>query len=191
MKTISPLVAQCRIATPLGPLTLAATVRGLAAALFDAQRHHPGAFAVADDPEHRVLAQAARELEDYFAGRRRHFAVPLDPQGTPFQQQVWRALLAIAPGTTTSYGALAVQLGRPAAARAVGAAVGRNPVGIIVPCHRVVGSSGALTGYAGGLPRKRALLALEAAGVPLALEAAGAPRATDAALARPSTPAAA
>ncbi|MBX3602739.1 MAG: methylated-DNA--[protein]-cysteine S-methyltransferase [Rubrivivax sp.] len=158
----APLVAQCRIATPLGPLTLAATARGLAAALFDAQRHHPGALDVPENPAHPVLVQAAREFADYFAGRRRHFTVPLDPQGTPFQQQVWRALLAIAPGRTTSYGALAAQLGRPAAARAVGAAVGRNPVAIIVPCHRVVGSSGALTGYAGGLPRKRALLALEA-----------------------------
>lgn len=156
------LVAQCRIATPLGPLTLAATARGLAAALFDAQRHHPGELPAPENPAHPVLAQAAREFAEYFAGRRRHFTVPLDPQGTPFQQQVWRALLAIAPGRTTSYGALAAQLGRPAAARAVGAAVGRNPVSIIVPCHRVVGSDGALTGYAGGLPRKQALLSLEA-----------------------------
>lgn len=162
MNRTPALVAQCRIATPLGPLTLAATPRGLAAALFDGQRHHRGMLGAPEDPAHPVLAQAAREFAEYFAGRRRHFELPLDPQGTPFQQQVWRALLGIAPGTTTSYGALAAQLGRPAAARAVGAAVGRNPVAIAVPCHRVVGSAGALTGYAGGLPRKRALLALEA-----------------------------
>jgi len=160
MKT--DLVAQCRIDTPLGPLTLAATGRGLAAALFDAQRHHPGEIPAPPRPGQAHLAQAAHELAAYFAGTLRHFTVPLDPRGTPFQQQVWRALLGIAPGHTTSYGALAAQVGRPAAARAVGAAVGRNPIAIIVPCHRVVGSDGSLTGYAGGLPRKRALLALEA-----------------------------
>ena len=160
MKT--DLVAQCRIDTPLGPLTLAATARGLAAALFDAQRHHPGAIAAPQAPGQAHLALAAREFAAYFAGTLRHFTVALDPQGTPVQQQVWRALRGIAPGRTTSYGALAAQLGRPTAARAVGAAVGRNPIAIIVPCHRVVGSDGSLTGYAGGLPRKRALLALEA-----------------------------
>jgi methylated-DNA-[protein]-cysteine S-methyltransferase len=161
----TPFEAQCRTETPLGPLTLVATARGLAAALFDAQAHHPGAFGVPVQPEHPHLALAAREFATYFdsalPARSIHFSVPLDPQGTPFQQQVWQALLGIAPGALSSYGAVARQLGRPDAARAVGAAVGRNPISIIVPCHRVVGSSGALTGYAGGLHRKQALLRRE------------------------------
>jgi methylated-DNA-[protein]-cysteine S-methyltransferase len=161
------LQAQCRIDTPLGPLTLAATARGLAAALFDAQSHHPGPLGVPEDHRHPHLALAAREFAAYFGGAASRagtgFTVPLDAQGTAFQQQVWQALLGIAPGQLSSYGAVARQVGRPAAARAVGAAVGRNPISIIVPCHRVVGAHGALTGYAGGLPRKQALLALEGA----------------------------
>jgi len=105
---------------------------------------------------------AAAQLEDYFAGRRAHFDLPLDlSRGTHFQQLVWRALLRIPRGVTTSYAALGAAIGRPAAARAVGAAVGRNPVSVIVPCHRVLGSNGSLTGYAGGIERKRRLLALE------------------------------
>lgn len=157
------LEAQCRIDTPLGPLTLAASARGLAAAWFDAQAHHPGELAAPIDPQQRHLAQAALEFAAYFDGRSRVFAVPLDAQGTPFQQRVWQLLLAIPPGALSTYGELARQVGQPAAARAVGAAVGRNPISIIVPCHRVVGSNGALTGYAGGLPRKEALLRLEGA----------------------------
>ncbi|HSQ73579.1 MAG TPA: methylated-DNA--[protein]-cysteine S-methyltransferase [Rubrivivax sp.] len=157
------LVAQCRIETPLGPLTLAATARGLAAALFDAQSHHPGAIEAPVDPRHPHLALAAREFAAYFAGTGQRFTVALDPAGTPFQQRVWQALLEIAPGTRLSYAEIARRLGRPGAARAIGAAVGRNPIAIIVPCHRVVGSDGSLTGYAGGLPRKRALLAHETA----------------------------
>jgi methylated-DNA-[protein]-cysteine S-methyltransferase len=157
------LQAQCRIATPLGPLTLAATEHGLAAALFDAQAHHPGALDAPTDPAQPHLAQAARELGAYFAGTLQRFTVALDAQGTPFQQQVWQALLGIPAGALSSYGAIAGQIGRPAAARAVGAAVGRNPIAIIVPCHRVVGAGGALTGYAAGLPRKEALLKLERA----------------------------
>jgi len=157
------LVAQCRIETPLGPLTLAATARGLAAALFDAQSHHPGDIDARVDPQHPHLAQAAREFAAYFAGTGQRFTVALDPAGTPFQQRVWQALLEIAPGARLSYGEIARRLGRPGAARAIGAAVGRNPIAIIVPCHRVVGSDGSLTGYAGGLPRKRALLEHETA----------------------------
>lgn len=157
------LQAQCRIATPLGPMTLAATARGLAWALFDGQAHHPGALAAPDDAGHPHLAQAAQELAAFFAGTRRRFGVPLDPAGTAFQQQVWQALLAIPPGGHTHYGAIAAALGRPQAARAVGAAVGRNPVSILIPCHRVLGRDGSLTGYAGGLPRKQALLRLEGA----------------------------
>ena len=153
--------AQSRIDTPLGPLTLAATTDGLAGAWFDGQAHHPGALNAPVDASQRWLAQATRELADYFAGRRNRFSVALDPQGTAFQISVWQALQRIACGQLHSYGAIAEELGRPAAARAVGAAVGRNPISVIVPCHRVVGRDGALTGYAGGLPRKEALLMLE------------------------------
>ena len=152
------LQAQCRIDTPLGPLTLAATARGLAAALFDAQRHHPGDLPLPMEPQHPHLAQAAVEFAAYFDSAQAAFTVPLDPQGSDFQQAVWRLLLGIAPGRLSTYGQLARQLGRADGARAVGSAVGRNPVSIIVPCHRVVGHDGALTGYAAGLPRKKALL---------------------------------
>jgi methylated-DNA-[protein]-cysteine S-methyltransferase len=108
--------------------------------------------------------QAAAQLTQYFAGQRRVFEVPLDlGTGTPFQQRVWRVLLAIAPGTTRSYAQVSIEIGQPTAVRAVAGAVGRNPLGIIIPCHRVLGSDGTLTGYAGGLPRKRALLRLEGA----------------------------
>ncbi len=158
---ITALAAQCRIDTALGPMTLAATERGLAGAWFDAQAHHPGELQARVQPAQRWLQQAAQELQEYFAGRRRAFNVPLDPQGTAFQQQVWQALQRIACGSSSTYGAIAQQLGRPDAARAVGAAVGRNPVSVIVPCHRVLGRDGSLTGYAGGLPRKQALLVLE------------------------------
>ena len=156
-------LAQCRIDTPLGPLTLLATARGLAAALFDAQAHHPGELDMPVQPGHPHLRQAADEFDAYFTQDRRHFDVPLDPQGSGFQQQVWQRLLAIPAGALSTYGEIARQLGRPDAARAVGAAVGRNPIAIIVPCHRVVGADGSLTGYAAGLPRKQALLVLEGA----------------------------
>jgi methylated-DNA-[protein]-cysteine S-methyltransferase len=161
--TPTRLVAQCRIDTPLGAMTLATTPAGLAGAWFDGQAHHPGPLAAPMDPAHPVLQAAAAQLGAYFGGRLQGFALPLDATGTPFQLAVWRALLAIPAGATTDYGALAAALGRPRAARAVGAAVGRNPLSIVVPCHRVVGRDGGLTGYAGGLDRKRALLALEAA----------------------------
>ena len=152
------LQAQCRIATPLGPLTLAATQRGLAAALFDAQKHHPGDMQLPDDPQHPHLAQAAAEFAAYFDNPQAAFTVPLDPQGSDFQRAVWKLLLTIAPGRLSTYGQIARQMGRADGARAVGSAVGRNPISIIVPCHRVVGHDGALTGYAGGLARKQALL---------------------------------
>ncbi len=163
----APLLAQCRINTPLGPLTLAATAKGLAAALFDAQAHHPGELAAPVNAAQQHLATAAAEFAAYFETAALcdfgMFSVPLDPQGTAFQQRVWQLLLGIAAGQLSSYGAIAQQLGRPSAARAVGAAVGRNPIAIIVPCHRVVGRDGSLTGYAGGLPRKQALLQHEGA----------------------------
>ena len=159
----TPLAAQCRIDTPLGPMTLAATAGGLAGAWFDGQTHHPGELAAPVDPTQRWLAQSRRELEAYFGGHLRAFTVPLDPQGTAFQHAVWRVLRGIACGSLHTYGEIASEVGKPSAARAVGAAVGRNPISVIVPCHRVVGRDGTLTGYAGGLSRKEALLALEGA----------------------------
>lgn len=109
-----------------------------------------------------VLSRAAAQLVEYFAGERRTFDIPIAPRGTGFQALVWRALTAIPYGETRSYGALARAIGRPAASRAVGAANGKNPISIIVPCHRVIASSGELTGYAGGLAAKRWLLEHEA-----------------------------
>lgn len=159
----SAFAAQCRIDTPLGPMTLAATARGLAGAWFDGQAHHPGGLAVPVEANQRWLAQAAREFGDYFAGRRQRFGVTLDAQGTAFQQRVWLELQGIPCGSLQTYGDIARALGRPEAARAVGAAVGRNPISVIVPCHRVVGRDGSLTGYAGGLTRKEALLEREGA----------------------------
>lgn len=155
--------AQCRIDTPLGPLLLVATPTGLAGAWFDAQSHHPGEFQVPEDPEHPHLLQAAQDFATYWRDPRHVFAVPLDTTGTPFQKAVWDALLRIAPGALSTYGRIAHEIGKPDAVRAVGAAVGRNPVSILVPCHRVIGRDGTLTGYAGGLHRKEALLAMEGA----------------------------
>jgi methylated-DNA-[protein]-cysteine S-methyltransferase len=155
---------QARYDSPLGPMIVAATDSGLAGLWFEGQRHLPDHSGWPHAPRHPVLVEAVAQLADYFAGRRTQFDLPLDLQGgTPFQQSVWQALLAIPPGGTTSYGDLSQRVGRPAAVRAVGAAIGRNPVSIVVPCHRVVGRDGSLTGYAGGLERKSALLALEGA----------------------------
>ncbi|RFO98159.1 cysteine methyltransferase [Rhodoferax lacus] len=157
-------IVRCSWASPLGPMTLAATSQGLAGAWFNGQKHMPATEAWPEQSDHPVLLQAQVQLGEYFAGERHLFDVPLDPLGgTVFQQQVWQALLAIPAGSTTSYGALAQRIGRPAAVRAVGAAVGRNPLTILVPCHRVVGADGSLTGYAGGLERKTALLQREQA----------------------------
>ena len=159
-----PAIVTTTYDSPLGRMLLAATPHGLAGLWFEGQKHHPASQGWARNDAHPVLVQAMRELDDYFAGRRSAFDVPLDLQGgTAFQQSVWRALLAIPSGQRTSYGALSASIGAPAAVRAVGAAVGRNPVSVIVPCHRVVGSDSSLTGYAGGIERKTALLQLEAA----------------------------
>ena len=150
--------------SPLGGVTLAATDAGLAGLWFDAQRHSPDMTGWQPGDKDPVLHEAAAQLADYFAGRRTHFDLPLDlSHGTAFQQSVWQALCAIPPGATISYGALGTRVGNPAAVRAVGAAVGRNPISVIVPCHRVIGATGALTGYAGGIERKTALLVLEGA----------------------------
>jgi methylated-DNA-[protein]-cysteine S-methyltransferase len=154
-----------RYESPLGTMLLAATDRGLAGAWFVGQKHGPDATGWREDAGHPVLRAAVAQLRAYFAGERTTFDLPLDLQaGTAFQQSVWAALQAIPRGGTTSYAELARRIGRPTAARAIGAAVGRNPVSVVVPCHRVLGSSGSLTGYAGGLERKTALLQLE--GVP-------------------------
>jgi methylated-DNA-[protein]-cysteine S-methyltransferase len=153
---------RCRYDSPLGPMTLAATDKGLAGVWFDGQKHMPATRDWLDQPEHPVLQQAQRELTQYFAGQRQTFGLPLDlHHGTVFQQQVWKGLLDIPAGQTISYGTLGARIGRAAAVRAVGAAIGRNPISIIVPCHRVLGANGSLTGYAGGLERKTALLQLE------------------------------
>ncbi|WP_457392748.1 methylated-DNA--[protein]-cysteine S-methyltransferase [Roseateles sp. P5_E1] len=154
-------VLQRRIETPLGPLTAARSAAGLSGLWFDGQKHHPGTLDVPeDDGSDAVLSATEAALTAYFSGKSFDLP-PLDPAGTAFQREVWQALLAIAPGQPSTYGALAERLGRASAARALGAAVGRNPISVLVPCHRVVGADGSLTGYAGGLERKQALLSLE------------------------------
>lgn len=153
-------------ATPLGAMVLARSEQGLCGAWFVEEQRHlppPARFDVVcqrnDDP---LLCETARQLDAYFAGQRRVFDLPLDlSAGTAFQQAVWQALLELDWGRHSSYGNIAKALGKSAAVRAVGAAVGRNPISLIVPCHRVLGSTGQLTGYAGGLWRKQALLQLE------------------------------
>ncbi len=160
-------IVQASFQSPLGPITLAATARGLIGLWFvEGQRHLPpeltGPTVWPSDTEQPVLKQVSQQLAEYFAGQRSRFEVPLDLAcGTAFQQSVWQALLAIPYGGTASYGEVSRRIGKPTAVRAVGAAVGRNPVSIIVPCHRVMGTDGSLTGYAGGLHRKIALLKLE------------------------------
>ena len=149
--------------TPVGDLMCAAEGDALIAVYFPRHERKPESgfgecVQVADDP---VLARAAQQLGEYFAGERREFELELAPRGEEFQKKVWKLLLDIPYGETTTYGAIARQLGDPGLAQAVGGAVGRNPVSIIVPCHRVIGSDGGLTGYAGGIERKIMLLDLE------------------------------
>jgi len=150
--------------SPVGRLTLVASDSGLAAILWenDNPRRVPVNL-VAEDPDHPVLIETEKQLREYFAGQRQVFSVPLDFGGTEFQNQVWLALLSIPFGETRTYTEIARQIGKPAAVRAVGAANGRNPISIIAPCHRVLGSTGNLTGFAGGLQAKAHLLALEGA----------------------------
>lgn len=146
---------------PLGTLLLAATERGLCGVYFEQHKYFNGTQGWVRDETHPHLHQAAAQLDEYFGGRRTSFDVPLDLAGTPFQRAVWDALRALPFGATTTYQAIAQGLANPKAVRAAGTAIGRNPISIIVPCHRVVGASGGLSGYAGGLERKRYLLALE------------------------------
>lgn len=148
--------------SPIGTLTIAADQAGLRQVLF-AQHRYP-ARGQADwqhAPDAPVLIEPRRQLLQYLHGQRRHFELLLAPEGTPFQSQVWKTLAQIPFASTWSYGQLAGQIGRPTAVRAVGAAIGRNPLPIVLPCHRVIGSQGALTGFAGGLAVKQALLSLE------------------------------
>ncbi|HVB49784.1 MAG TPA: methylated-DNA--[protein]-cysteine S-methyltransferase [Burkholderiales bacterium] len=153
-----------RYDSPHGRMLLVAEGDALCGAYFTGQKHFRApAPDWWRDPDAAPLRQARRELEEYFAGRRTRFEVPLAPEGTPFQHAVWRAIAGVPFGATISYAELARRAGRPGSARAAGAATGRNPVGVIVPCHRIVGADGSLTGYAGGLAKKRTLLALEAA----------------------------
>jgi methylated-DNA-[protein]-cysteine S-methyltransferase len=146
--------------SPVGPLTLVAVGGVLVGLYMAAQRHVPGpeTFGV---PDPGPFTETRRQLREYFDGERTGFDLPLELDGTAFQRRVWAALRDIPFGTTVSYGTLADRIGRPTAARAVGLANGRNPISIVVPCHRVVGSGGGLTGYGGGVERKQYLLALE------------------------------
>lgn len=166
----APGLVATSMPSPVGELTLVGGERGLAAVLWenDAPERVPLA-AKTTRGEHPVLARAERQLREYFAGERTAFDLPLDIAGTAFQRRVWRELLAIPYGRTRAYGELASRLGDPLATRAVGAANGRNPLSIVVPCHRVIGASGALTGFAGGLRTKAYLLDLERGALPLPL----------------------
>jgi len=150
--------------SPVGKLTLVASSEGLAAILWENDR--PGRVRLtieAQDDTHPVLLEVERQLGEYFGGRRKTFALKLDLAGTAFQRKVWNTLLTIPFGETRSYAQIARQIGSPAAVRAVGAANGKNPVSIVAPCHRVIGSTGKLTGFAGGLDVKARLLSLEGA----------------------------
>lgn len=149
--------------SPHGRMLLAADGNALSSVSFLRQKYAPRVGKDwTRDAGAPVLRAAKRQLAEYFAGRRSRFSVRLAPRGTPFQRRVWKAIAGVRFGSTIAYAELARRAGRPGSARAAGAATGRNPIGIIVPCHRIVGSNGSLTGYAGGLAKKRALLALEA-----------------------------
>ena len=149
--------------SPVGPLLLAAGDDGLRLIEFGDPRHPTTPDADCREGDNAVLRSTRAQLREYFAGARRGFDLPLAPRGTAFQRRVWNALTAIPYGSTTSYGEIARRIGAPDAVRAVGAANGRNPLPIVVPCHRVIGADGSLTGFGGGLPAKRFLLGLEGA----------------------------
>ena len=151
-----------RLASPVGELLLTASETALTAVYFPTSRHGPPPRHIGT-ASNGVLERARQQLEEYFAGARRGFDLPLEPAGSAFELRVWEALRAIPYGTTVSYGELARSLGDPRGSRAVGAANGSNPIPIIVPCHRVIGARGELTGYGGGLDRKRWLLEHEGA----------------------------
>jgi methylated-DNA-[protein]-cysteine S-methyltransferase len=149
--------------SPVGKLTLIANPSALVGVLWERESTHRSTLGAQKlDPHHPVLAEAERQLSEYFAGKRTQFELPLDPRGTEFQKKVWRTLQQIPFGKTKSYAEIAKSIGASRASRAVGAANGKNPLPIVVPCHRVIGASGALTGFGGGLETKARLLALEA-----------------------------
>jgi methylated-DNA-[protein]-cysteine S-methyltransferase len=154
-----------RFESPLGSIILAASEKGLCGLWFDKQRHGPSREQVRNwprSPGDALLEEAAEQVMTHLLGRRKQFDLPLDlSYGTAFQQDVWQALLLVPCGQSQTYGQLAAQLHKPTAVRAVGSAVGRNPISIIVPCHRILGAGGHLTGYAGGVWRKLALLHIE------------------------------
>jgi methylated-DNA-[protein]-cysteine S-methyltransferase len=160
----SPPIFQSHTTSPLGDVLLAATEQGLAGVWFvQGQEHMPDSSEWTTEDAHPTLAAAAQQLHDYFSGQRKSFDLPLQPAwGTPFQRAVWQALQRIPYGHTSTYGDIARAIGNPKAVRAVGAAIGQNPHTIVVPCHRVVGANGSLTGFAGGLERKKHLLLHEA-----------------------------
>ena len=148
--------------SPVGVLKLVAHDQALVAVMWDNEDHKRVRLAeLIENIQHPMLLKVKQQLEQYFAGQRQQFNLPLDFQGTDFQQRVWRALLTIPYGETRSYKDIALQIGNEKAVRAVGAANGRNPISIIAPCHRVIGSGGALVGFAGGLDKKQILLSLE------------------------------
>jgi len=156
-------IAWRHVDSPVGPLLLAASDDALVAIEFQRNRHPVKRHAHWWEGDNAMLRDAQRQLDEYFAGTRRSFNVPLAPQGTPFQRDVWNTLARIPYGDTWSYRDVALSIGKPDAVRAVGAANGRNPIPIVLPCHRVIGSDGALTGFGGGLPTKAFLLRLEGA----------------------------
>ena len=157
------MTSYTHIDSPVGELLLAADDGGLQLIEFASPRHPATRGSGWREGSNALIEQARAQLGEYFAGDRRAFDLPLSPRGTPFQLDVWRALQRIPYGATTSYAALASGIGKPSATRAVGAANGRNPLPIVVPCHRVIGADGSLTGFGGGLPIKQFLLALEGA----------------------------
>lgn len=168
-----PILARTVLDSPIGPLTVIASDRGLRALLWPDDRKGRVRVdgEVRDDPDHPVLVETARQLAEWFRGERDDFDLPLDPVGTPFQRRVWEVLADIDFGDTMTYGEVSeVVVGNRTSARAVGAAIGRNPISIIVPCHRVVGADGKLVGFAGGIEVKRRLLAREDAGSRVPLE---------------------
>ena len=155
-----------RFPSPVGELILTASETALTGVWFPTSRHKRETRA-GDGPENEILARTRDQLSEYFAGTRTSFDLPLDPRGTPFELSVWKELRAIPYGATRSYSDIARRLGDPRATRAVGAANGKNPIPIIVPCHRVIGAHGELTGFGGGIDRKRWLLEHEGALLPL------------------------
>ncbi len=155
------MIMYTTVESPVGPLLLAASTEGLQLIEFPDPRHRVQRTDDWKQGDHPVLDAARTQLGEYFAGDRSEFELPLAPQGTPFQREVWSALAEIPYGKTSTYAELASRAGRPTAVRAVGAAIGRNPLSIVVPCHRVVGADGSLTGFSGGLPAKQHLLELE------------------------------